>query len=78
VTAAVLDRPAAPGGTGGGDLVHVVCCDPGTALCGAGVAGDPWVRDDVRAAGDEDCRACLAAEAAGGACRPGCPGGGPR
>ena len=44
----VADRP-----------VHVVCCDPDTAVCGANVSGQDWVPNST----ETTCRLCALVEA---------------
>jgi hypothetical protein len=52
------------------DVLHVVCHDPNTALCGADVSGDPWrtgkTTCEICAIADANhlpCSACVAAMA---------------
>lgn len=52
------------------DLVHAVCCDPNTAMCGLDVSGLEWGIDD----GDEMCRVCEIAAMENLPCsNPNCP-----
>ena len=37
------------------DLIHTVCCDPNTALCGADVSGEGWYPDGTY---PDDCLVC--------------------
>lgn len=38
------------------NLIHTVCCDPNTALCGVDVSGENWCPPDVET--PDDCLVC--------------------
>lgn len=61
-----------------GEPTHIVCCDPGTALCGADTVGQSIKAVHPGKSSDNPCKTCVVMDSYSAKCKePKCPGVGP-